>query len=243
VPNDRALAALERAERVLEQMATRTPEARAASMRAMRRRGREAGRRLFRAVVAVALVLAATLVVGFFQPLGILGFVAAMMLAMTMAAIMLFIPTERQAADAPENPGLSNAAVVHRLDEVLISRRPALPRAALPKVDAISRQLPLLESRLQTLDPLDPLAQDARRLMGRHLPDLLERYERVPLGQRHQRDPEGLTVEERLERGLDAARVAVDDLTEKLAQGDLHAFDTQRRFLETRYKDPELPAS
>ena len=27
---------------------------------------------------------------------------------------------------------------------------------------------------------LDPLAQDARRLLGKHLPDLLDRYERVP---------------------------------------------------------------
>ena len=240
---ERALAALERAERVLEQMASRTPEARAASMRAMRRRGREAGRRLFRAVVAVALVLAATTVIGFFQPIQLFGFVAAILLALTLAAIILSIPTERRRAEAPESPGVPTAALVHRLDEMLLARRPALPRAALPKVDAISRQLPLLEHRLADIDPLDPLAQDARRLVGRHLPDLLERYERVPAAQRREVDPEGLTVEARLDRGLDAARAAVDDLTRRLSEGDLRAFDTQRRFLETRYKDPELPAS
>ena len=90
---------------------------------------------------------------------------------------------------------------------------------------------------------LDPLAQDARRLMGKHLPELIERYERVPAAYRAERDGEGLTVDERLVQGLDAAKTALDDLGRKLAHEDLDAFETQGRFIESRYKDGEDSAS
>jgi hypothetical protein len=104
-------------------------------------------------------------------------------------------------------------------------------------VDAISQQLPLLESRLNEVDLLDPLAQDARRLMGKHLPELIERYERVPAAYQQERDGEGMTVDERLVVSLDAAREALDDIGRKLTQQDLNAFETQGRFIESRYKD------
>ena len=87
------------------------------------------------------------------------------------------------------------------------------------------------------LDPFDPLAQDARRLMGKHLPDLIDRYEKVPAAYRSQRDGEGLTVDERLAASLDAARVALDELGTKLHKQDIDAFETQGRFIESRYKD------
>jgi hypothetical protein len=97
--------------------------------------------------------------------------------------------------------------------------------------------LPLLESRLAEVDALDPLAQDARRLMGKHLPDLLDRYERVPAQYRSERDGEGLTVDERLVAGLNAAGKALDEIGAKLTRSDLDAFETQGRFIESRYKD------
>ena len=75
--------------------------------------------------------------------------------------------------------------------------------------------------------------------MGKHLPDLIERYERVPAEYRRERDGEGLTVDERLVQGLDAARTALDDLGRKLAHEDMAAFETQGRFIESRYKEDE----
>jgi hypothetical protein len=74
---------------------------------------------------------------------------------------------------------LPTKAVVQQLDSLLVRRRTALPAPAARRVDAISQQLPLLEQKLADLNPLDPLAQDARRLMGKHLPELIDRYERV----------------------------------------------------------------
>ena len=97
----------------------------------------------------------------------------------------------------------------------------------------------MLESQLADTAILDPLAQDARRLMGRHLPDLIERYERVPAAYRGERDGEGLSVDERLVQGLDAAQAALDELGRKLVRDDMDAFQTQGRFIESRYKDAD----
>ena len=109
---------------------------------------------------------------------------------------------------------------------MLVRRRAALPAPAAQRADAIGAQLPLLESRLAEVDPLDPLAQDARRLMGKHLPELIERYERIPAAYRHQPDGEGLTADQRLVASLDAARQALGEIGDKLVQGDRQAFET-----------------
>ena len=127
--------------------------------------------------------------------------------------------------------------VVRQLDSLLVRERPALPAPAARRVDEITATLPLLESRLGELDALDPLAQDARRLMGKHLPDLIERYERVPSAYRQERDGEGLTVDERLVASLDAARGKLDEIAAQLAEGERQKFETQGRFIESRYKD------
>jgi hypothetical protein len=130
---------------------------------------------------------------------------------------------------------------VRQLENVLLRRRSALPAPAAQRADAIGAQLPLLESRLAEVDPLDPLAQDARRLMGKHLPELIERYERIPAGYRHQSDGEGLTADQRLVASLDAARQALDEIGDKLVQGDRQAFETHGRFIESRYKEGSGP--
>jgi hypothetical protein len=73
--------------------------------------------------------------------------------------------------------------------------------------------------------------------MGRHLPELIDRYERVPAQYRHTRDGEGMTVDDRLVASLDAANEALSDIGARLVQQDRDAFDTQGRFIESRYKD------
>ena len=193
-------------------------------------------RRVANIGMALGVLIAATLVFGLFVgPIGISGLFV--VVALMFLAVILFSvwPGERPIVDYKED--MPNKAVVQRLDSLLVRRRAALPAPAASRVDAISAQLPLLESRLSETDILDPLAQDARRLMGKHLPELIERYERVPTAYRHERDGEGLTVDERLVAGLDAAKNALDDLGRKLAHEDLSAFETQGRFIESRYKD------
>lgn len=186
---------------------------------------------------AVMIVTALTgLVLGGIGQIGLYGAIA---VALVAVGLFAFWPNEKAAADYKDD--MPTAAVVRRLSTILSSKRNALPGRAGQRVDEISRQLPLLESRLAETETLDPLAQDARRLMGRHLPDLIERYERVPPAYRGERDGEGLTVDERLVQGLDAAKAALDDLGRKLVREDMDAFQTQGRFIESRYRDEDGP--
>ena len=237
--DDRYAKSMERAERVLQNLATRTPEARAAMQRTRRRRNSQAGKRALRIAAAVAAIFAAMIAWGVIVgPVGTAGLMLAVVLAVLAASLLIVFPKDYRQAAAVEQ--LSNAEVVHRLDTLLIRERPALPAPALSAIDAISAQLPLLEQRLETLDPLDPLAQDARRLMGQHLPDLIARYEKVPATHRKHRDGDGMSVEDRLLSGLGAAKGAMDEIGNRLVQNDLSAFETQGRFIESRYKDGEL---
>jgi hypothetical protein len=47
-------------------------------------------------------------------------------------------------------------------------------------------------------------------------------------------------VDERLVEALAAGRVALTEISEKLARADLAAFETQGRFIQSRYKDEAL---
>jgi hypothetical protein len=90
------------------------------------------------------------------------------------------------------------------------------------------------------VDQNDPDAQDARRLMSAHLPGLIDRYLHVPSSYRSEYDAEGKSVDDRLVDALAAGRTALDEISAKLARNDLAAFQTQGRFIETRYKDETL---
>lgn len=209
---------------------------------AVRRNVRRIGKRVGNMAIAVMALIAATIGFGLFVgPIGLGG-----LFLVTVAIIFLLIffsvyPGERAPKRVAYSEQLPTRTVVQQLGGMLSRRRQALPAPAARRVDAISQQLPLLESRLAEVDALDPLAQDARRLMGKHLPELIERYEKVPPQFRNQRDGEGLTVDERLVASLDAARNALSEIGTKLSKQDLDAFETQGRFIESRYKDGGAP--
>ena len=216
----------------------RTPEAIGARRRHLGRSVATVGKRLANMGIAIGALIAAT--IGFGLIVGPIGWTGLFVVAMAMLAILILFsvwPSERTAAAYSDQ--LPTKAVIRQLDSVLVRRRAALPAPAARRIDAISAQLPLLESRLGEIDLLDPLAQDARRLMGKHLPELIERYERVPAAYRQERDGEGLTVDERLVAGLDSAQQALSEIGAKLAQADKDAFETQGRFIESRYKNGE----
>lgn len=200
------------------------------------RRGTAWARKVATAAIAIGLIMIATIVVGVVVNGIGLGGLGLALLAMAAAAAFFLLPRrEKPIVDYKED--MPNRAVVQRLETLLERKRAALPAPAARQLDAIGSQLPLLEQRLAETELLDPLAQDARRLMGKHLPELIERYERVPPSYRGERDGEGLTVDQRLVQGLDAAKTALDELGHKLAHEDLAAFETQGRFIESRYKD------
>jgi hypothetical protein len=228
--------AIARFDEVVARYDGRTPEAIGARRRHYGRTARSVGRRVANMTMAIGALIVATIAFGIF--VGPIGWTGLFLVAIaTLAVLVLFsiLPDEPKRVEYKED--LPTQTVVRQLESLLVRERPALPAPAARRVDAISAQLPLLESRLGEMDALDPLAQDARRLMGKHLPELIERYERVPPAFRHERDGEGLTVDERLVAGLEAARTALDDIGSKIVQTDRQALETQGRFIESRYKE------
>jgi hypothetical protein len=232
---ERALARFDRVTRALDE---RDGAAREAARRERTRLNRDLGRRAARVGVAIGLVSIATIVIGLMTPIGMFGLLAAIGLAIGIAALLAFIPGE-QAARAP-TADLPNGPMVQRFDSYLYRTRAALPAPARTEIDSISARLPLLKQTLERVETLDPKAQDARRLMSVHLPGLVDRYLNVPPEFRAQPDGEGLTVDQRLIEGLAAAKTALDEISQDLARGDLAAFETQGRFIKSRYGDQPI---
>ncbi|QIK79524.1 hypothetical protein G7077_12010 [Sphingomonas piscis] len=230
---------LERVERVLRSLDERDGPARAAAKRERKRLNADLGRRAARVGIAVGLVSLVTIIVGLVMPIGMFGFLAAVGLAIGIAALLAFMPTKDRGT-APPAKDLPNGEMVQQFDSYLFRSRRALPAPAQAEIDAISTGLPSLKQTLDRLDPMDPNAQDARRLMSIHLPGLIDRYVNVPPNYRQERDGEDKTVDERLVEGLAAGRSALHDIGEKIARSDIAALETQGRFIKTRYGEERI---
>lgn len=237
--NPRVNRSLERVERVLRSLDERNGPVREAARRERQRLNRDLGRRAARVGVGVGLISLITIVVGLILPIGMFGFLAAVGLAIGIAALLAFAPTAPKTAAAP-SADLPNGEMVQRFDSYIFRSRPALPAPAQSEIDSISAVLPALKQTLDRLDPLDPNAQDARRLMSVHLPGLIDRYANVPPAFREERDGEGKTVDERLVEGLGAGRSALREIGEKIARTDIAALETQGRFIQSRYGEERI---
>jgi hypothetical protein len=236
--NTKVERALARFDRVTQALDERDGAVRQAARRERQRLNRDLGHRAARIGVAIGAVSIATIIVGLVMPIGMFGFLAAVGLAIGIAALLAFIPGE----NSPKAPtaDLPNGQMVQRFDSYLYRTRGALPALARSEIDSISARLPALRQSLERIDTLDPRVQDARRLMSIHLPGLIDRYLNVPAEFRRQEDSEGLTVDQRLLEGLAAARTALDEISKDLAQGDLNAFETQGRFIKSRYGEQTI---
>jgi hypothetical protein len=236
---DRYNEVIARADRVMRRIDERDGPAQAAARRERQRLNADLGRRLKRIGVGIGLVSIAAIVVGLITPIGMFGFLAAVGLAIGIAAMVAFLPSPARTAAAPATD-LPNGMMVQRFDSYIYRSRAALPAPAQSELDAISAALPSLRQTLERIDALDPNAQDARRLMSVHLPGLIDRYRQVPSAFRNERDGDGVSVDERLVEGLAAGRAALGEISEKLARADMNAFETQGRFIKSRYGEERI---
>jgi hypothetical protein len=230
---------IERADRVMRQLDERDGAVREAARRERQRLNAGMMRRLTRVGVAIGVISLVTIVIGLVQPIGMFGFLAAIGIAIGIAALLGFMPSGKDNPVAPP-ADLPNGTMVQRFDSYLYRQRAALPAPARAEIDAISGILPSLKQTLERVDDLNPEAQDARRLMSKHLPGLIDRYVNVPPAYRSQKDGEDVTVDERLVEGLAAGREALTEVSEKLAKSDLAAFETQGRFIKSRYGEERI---
>lgn len=237
---DKVERAIARFERVTRQLDERDGASRDAARRERQRLNAGLGRTAARVAITVGLIWLAIVVIGLVRPIGMFGFLGAVVLT-GIAAMMMLARSGRQAVSAPApTADLPNGQMVDRFDSYVFRARRALPAPAQAELDAISRILPSLKQTLERVETLDPVAQDARRLMSIHLPGLIDRYDRVPPSYRQEQDGEGKTVDQRLVEGLAAGRSALQEVSDQLARADVAALETQGRFIQSRYGEERI---
>lgn len=205
---------------------------REAEKRRQQRRTREAWNRLKRgtavAGVSGAGLFGYTLAIA---PLGTAGLVAAGAGATIATGAALFWPSGRRTEGGRFECEFTDLVPV--AEDWLLARRASLPGHAATVLDEILIGLKDLEPHLCSLDPEGPLAGEARRLIGRHLPRLVESWLATPSAVRR-RDPQ---MAERLVEGLDTVADELERLCTEVGRDPKLSFDIQDRFIRTRYRD------
>lgn len=207
--------------------------AREAKKRKARRAWEEAVRRTRRAgllfVAVTGLLIAWSLLV----PVPLLTWIVALPTIFLFALISLFWPTRHaRRQDDPRRP-IDLGTLAARAEEGLLDRRRELPGRALPAADRILTRLAELQPDLAALDPASPVGGDARRLIGEHLPRLVDSYLELPASTR----APGSESSKRFGESLDIVAGELDHLLERASSGRHLSFETQSRFIETRYRE------
>ena len=186
-------------------------------------------------------------VVGIWLGLTILGTIIsgigftglAMGAAATVAAVWLFgsypkLKVPSRADIDPASPDVR--ALVGRTELWLESQRRALPAPAVKLVDLIGLQLDALGEQLVGLDQASPQAVEVRKLVGQHLPEMIDGYQKIPEQLRHE-ERAGTTPAKQFVDGLQTISGEIDSVTRQLAAGALDNLAIKTRYLEYKYGD------
>ena len=207
-----------------------------ARSRRRQRSAQSAGKRMLRAGIVAGSILLALILWGLvIGPIGTTVLVLAVLFGiLATAAAAIYTGSEPVPRDLGTAPP---SALPAATDAWLDRQRSALPRLAAPQVDAISARLATLEGQLAQVPENDPVAQDISRLLARHLPELVDRYTRVPAEQRARTiEGDGRTLESTLIDGLKVVDAELARASDELAAADRDAVLVQGKFLENRYK-------
>lgn len=116
----------------------------------------------------------------------------------------------------------------------LEAQRPALPAPAISVMQDIGVRLDQLAPQLQTLDENDPAAREVRKLVGEHLPELVNGYKRIPETLKR-KEHGGKTPEQQLVDGLKLIDREIETMTGQISRGELDKLATRGRYLELKY--------
>jgi hypothetical protein len=116
----------------------------------------------------------------------------------------------------------------------LESQRRALPPPAVKLVDHIGLQLDALGLQLQDLDQSHPKATEVRKLVGEHLPNVIDGYRKIPDHLRHE-EHSGTTPAKQFMDSLSTISGEIDSVTRQLAAGAIDNLSIQNRYLEYKY--------
>ena len=205
------------------------------SARARQRRNTGLMRKVKYAFWAVLAVLLGSAVAGFVLPLGITGVMIALGVMIAALLLIALLPTETKVkSEALAQTPLT--ALPLQTEIWLENQRKALPAPAITLIDSIGVKLETLAPQLERLDPQDPAAQDVRRLLADHLPELVTGYQSIPQPMRRE-ERNGRVPEQQLIDGLGVIDAEIARMSEQLASGDLNRLATQNRFLELKYQE------
>lgn len=211
----------------------KTKPVREAEKRQRERRQREAARKFHRFCL-VAGTSGAGLggYVLLIAPVSVTAAAAVGVATIVAAGASVALPARRRAQFSREELAELPCAA----EEWLLKKRLELPVWAADALDAIFVTLGDLQRHLPSIDPGSTLAWEARRLIGEHLPSLVEAFAELPTSAR-ERDPE---VRHRLLDALDTLAGELREVDAQASRDRFHAFETRGRFIEAKYKD-ELP--
>lgn len=187
-----------------------------------------------RAAMAVGVVLVGAGIIG--AVIDGIGFWGVMITALlgTAAAYMLLRYPEMPMPTAESLRETDLGTLAGKTEIWLEAQRPALPAPAIPIVQAIGLRLDALAPQLQALEESNPASREVRKLVGEHLPELINSYKRIPEPLRRQ-DNGGKTPEQQLVDGLKRIDLEIETMTSQIARGELDKLATRERFLEIRY--------
>lgn len=205
------------------------------SARARQRRNAGLMRKAKYAVAAVLAILIGSAVAGFVMPLGTSGVMIVLGLIIAALLLVALIPAERRVrTEALAQTALP--ALPLQTEIWLENQRRALPAPAVTLVDSIGVKLETLAPQLERLGEQEPAAQEIRRLLSDHLPELVTGYQSIPAPLRRE-ERNGRVPEKQLVEGLAVIDAEIARMSETLASGDLDKLATQNRFLELKYQE------
>ncbi len=173
-------------------------------------------------------------------PIGTTGLILAVLLGLAGMA-MAGVWNEQRSRSRMILPKPAPTAMPAATEAWLVSPAPAGQGVAADRCH-FGALLATLETQLSRVPPTDPIAQDLSRLLGKHLPDLVERYTRVPIDQRGRTiDSDGRTIETTLIEGLKIVEAELARASDALSAADRDAVVVQGKFLEKRYGDGGMP--
>lgn len=204
--------------------------------RKVQRGMREVGRRVRRAAIVFVLLVLALIVADVAgASIGFVTWLIALPTLFLVALLTLTMSTRKRAE--PAVLGSGSAQPLDRLasstEDWLLERCRDLPRPALPALDSILYNLREVQPCLTELPETSHLHGETQRLVGQHLPRLVNSYLALP----HEARAPGSENELRIAESLDLVAQELHLLCGKVGEERSSGFEINRRFIESRYGD------
>lgn len=203
----------------------------------LKRRNRALRGKLVAGSIA-AILIAAT---GAGLALNGIGFAGIMITVLAiLVALLVFakFPTVKVPRRSDLNKG-DPRQLVARTELWLEQQRPALPPPAVKIVDDIGVQLDALGVQLAHVEASHPAARETRKLVGEHLPEMIDAYRKIPAELRQEQRAGGIP-DDQLTKSLGRISEEIDRVTRQIADGALDDLAIRTRYLEYRYGEEDM---